>query len=157
MGDLNVEKDNPVYHTIISQSGLSDAYRIIHPEPTLKDMTFNAWKPGEGISRIDYIFTSPEFRIINAKIIKTTVDNRLPSDHFPVLLRRCFNGRKIIPCFSCSTEFFFSTHPLPTPALLHADLISQFQMDLKHICWPFVKYVPDHPVSPLHQQRHQSW
>lgn len=90
MGDLNVEEDNPVYDLTITEGGFTDAYRAKHPEPSDKDLTFNGWQPGEGISRIDYIFTSTEFAIKNARVIKTMILNRYPSDHFPVLVKAEF-------------------------------------------------------------------
>jgi endonuclease/exonuclease/phosphatase family metal-dependent hydrolase len=90
MGDLNVEEDNPVYERIVKEPGMKDAYRIFYPKPTAKDFTFNAWQAGEGINRIDYIFTSENFRITNARVIKTMMYNRYPSDHFPVFVEAGF-------------------------------------------------------------------
>lgn len=86
LGDLNVEEDNPVYDITIHEGNFSDAYRAVHPEASDRDRTFNGWQPGEGISRIDYIFTSSEFTIKNARVIKTMLLNRYPSDHFPVMV-----------------------------------------------------------------------
>lgn len=90
MGDLNVEENNSVYERITENENLTDAYRSIHPEPKPLDLTFNGWQPGEGISRIDYIFTSKEFRIHNARVIKNMMNNRYPSDHFPVFIEATY-------------------------------------------------------------------
>lgn len=90
MGDLNVEEEDPVYWQVLNESGLTDAYRVVHPEPTEKDLTFNGWKTGEGISRIDYVFTSGDFSIKTARVIKTMWNGRYPSDHFPVLVTADF-------------------------------------------------------------------
>ena len=86
MGDLNVEEENPVYQYLITETGLSDAYRTLYPQSSEKDLTYNGWRPEEGISRIDYIFTSGDFNIKNARVIKTMWSGRYPSDHFPVLV-----------------------------------------------------------------------
>ncbi len=90
MGDLNVEEDNLVYDLTINEGNFTDTYRAVHPEVSVRDLTFNGWLQGEGISRIDYIFTSAEFTIKNARVIKTMMLNRYPSDHFPVMVEAEF-------------------------------------------------------------------
>ena len=90
MGDFNVEEDNLVYDLTVNEGKFADAYRAVHPEPSERDLTFNGWQPGEGISRIDYIFTSGEFKINHARVIKTMMYNRYPSDHFPVIVEAEF-------------------------------------------------------------------
>ena len=36
---------------------------------------------------IDYIFATPEFSLISAKIVRTSYDGEYPSDHYPLSVR----------------------------------------------------------------------
>jgi endonuclease/exonuclease/phosphatase family metal-dependent hydrolase len=84
MGDFNVEEDNVVYRTI-TEYGLKDAYREIHPVSDSTDLTFHGWRSETGLSRIDYIFVSHEIKIRNAEVIRKKIHGIYPSDHLPVI------------------------------------------------------------------------
>ena len=49
--------------------------------------TFHFYKGGMGSRRIDYIFATPEFSLISAKIVRTSYDGEYPSDHYPLSVR----------------------------------------------------------------------
>lgn len=84
MGDFNVEEDNAVYRRI-TEYGLKDAYREIHPASDSADLTFHGWRSEIGSSRIDYIFVSHEIKIRSAEVIRKKIHGIYPSDHLPVL------------------------------------------------------------------------
>ena len=89
MGDFNSEEDNPVYK-MIKDFGLKDAYREIKSVSDSMDLTFHGWQNEKGLSRIDYIFVSPDFQVRNARVIKSKVNGIYPSDHFPVVTEIVF-------------------------------------------------------------------
>jgi endonuclease/exonuclease/phosphatase family metal-dependent hydrolase len=84
MGDFNVEDDNVVYR-MITEYGLNDAYRGIHPVSDSTDLTFHGWRSEIGLSRIDYIFLSNEIEIRNAEVMRKKIHGIYPSDHLPVM------------------------------------------------------------------------
>ncbi|MBQ8509852.1 MAG: endonuclease/exonuclease/phosphatase family protein [Clostridia bacterium] len=47
--------------------------------------TYHHFHGGEGIRRLDYIFASEEFSLIDAQVIRSCYDGRYPSDHYPLL------------------------------------------------------------------------
>lgn len=96
-GDFNVDQYNESY-TLINNSGqLRDSYELA-PIKLATNGTFNNWDSnGFSDSRIDHIFLSPQLTVNRYGILtdsyrekltgeKTTYANRLPSDHFPVLI-----------------------------------------------------------------------
>ena len=91
MGDLNVAEDNPVIGYLTGRDAvhgpgpgaLVDTFREIHPEEQLVG-TYNGFEGRASGARIDYIFVSPEFRTLDAAIVRTRREGRYPSDHFPV-------------------------------------------------------------------------
>jgi len=84
MGDFNVEEDNVVYW-MITEYGLKDAYREIHPAFDSTDLTFHGWRSETGLSRIDYIFLYGEIKYRNAEVIRNKIHGIYPSDHLPVI------------------------------------------------------------------------
>jgi endonuclease/exonuclease/phosphatase family metal-dependent hydrolase len=83
-GDFNSEEDNNVYR-LIKDSGFKDTYREIHPAFDSTDLTFHGWENEAGLSRIDYIFVTPEIEIKNSAVIRKKHNSGFPSDHFPVV------------------------------------------------------------------------
>lgn len=49
--------------------------------------TFHGWSGNAGNKRIDYIFVSKEFKILDYQVIKEKNEDRYPSDHFPIISR----------------------------------------------------------------------
>jgi len=91
MGDLNAAEDNPVIAYLNGAGDLTDrspltavdTFRVLHPEEKTVG-TFNGFEGRVNGGKIDYIFVSPEFRTLEAAIVRTSRDGRYPSDHFPV-------------------------------------------------------------------------
>jgi len=93
-GDFNVGEDNPALHSLVGGPGakpgsaaLVDTFRVLHPAVT-EVGTFTAFKFGETRGdKIDYVLVLPGTRVLAADILRTSQDNRYPSDHFPVTAR----------------------------------------------------------------------
>jgi endonuclease/exonuclease/phosphatase family metal-dependent hydrolase len=96
-GDFNTGENNSVILYLKGKVALSksngdkcknpvlmvDTFRVLHPDA--KDVgTFNGFKGNRKGDKIDYIFTLPGVKVLEAKILYDNVDGRFPSDHFPV-------------------------------------------------------------------------
>jgi endonuclease/exonuclease/phosphatase family metal-dependent hydrolase len=84
MGDLNSEPDKEAIFTL-KQNGFNDAYEV-----AMKVYgsigTFNGFNTIEPPTRrIDYIFVSPDIRVMNYGVSSDLIENRYISDHFPVM------------------------------------------------------------------------
>jgi endonuclease/exonuclease/phosphatase family metal-dependent hydrolase len=91
-GDFNVGESNAALATLVGRPpdappAFLDTFRVRYPTQTPVG-TFNGFKYGnvDG-DKIDYILVQPGSEVISAGIIRTSRDNRYPSDHFPVLAR----------------------------------------------------------------------
>jgi len=74
-GSNGDERENPV--------PMVDTFRVLHPDAN-EVGTFNGFKGNRKGDKIDYIFTLPGMKVLEAKILYDNVDGRFPSDHFPV-------------------------------------------------------------------------
>jgi len=83
MGDLNAGESNQAIVTLNKNPNLVHSYRSIHPHATSVG-TFNGFDGTTDGEMIDHIFVSPEIRIRDADIDRTSEKERYPSDHFPV-------------------------------------------------------------------------
>jgi endonuclease/exonuclease/phosphatase family metal-dependent hydrolase len=87
-GDLNSKEDTPAFATLIgadeTSRKLADSYRELHPKRLPDEATFDGWKGIRKGSRIDFVLHTPEFKPIEAEIVRTSYDGRWPSDHYPV-------------------------------------------------------------------------
>ena len=89
-GDFNVGEDNPALHTLVGAPGgpagtLVDTFRVLHRDAT-EVGTFTGFKIGSTRgAKIDYVLVEPGTEVLSAAIIRTSRDNRYPSDHFPVV------------------------------------------------------------------------
>ncbi len=93
MGDFNSGESNPAYRHLTGARALPDAtvpappladsYRLRQPDDTVVG-TFHAFRGGVTGEKIDHILVSPEWRVLDASIVRTSRDGRFPSDHFPV-------------------------------------------------------------------------
>lgn len=84
-GDFNSGEANPATRAMLAS--FRDTFRVIHPQVT-EVGTANAFKFGQTRGeKIDYIFVETETEVLAADILRTSRDNRYPSDHFPVTAR----------------------------------------------------------------------
>ena len=96
-GDFNAGESNPVVMYLKGKVALSgsngresdnpvpmlDTFRALHPD--VKDVrTAHDFKGAREGNKIDYIFTPPSVKVLEAEILYDNVDGRYPSDHFPV-------------------------------------------------------------------------
>ena len=81
-GDFNAGESNPAFRHLI-EHGFADSFRAVHPDARQVG-TFNDFQGLTDGDKIDAILTSPGWTVIDAAIIRTSADGRLPSDHFPV-------------------------------------------------------------------------
>lgn len=91
-GDFNVGEANPALATLTLAAGrgappLVDTFRVLHAD--VKDAgTFSGFKFGNhGTDKIDYVLVQPGTEVMAAEIVRSSRDNRYPSDHFPVTAR----------------------------------------------------------------------
>lgn len=82
-GDFNAGETNPATEAMLKV--FRDSFRRVHP--TARDVgTANQFTAGSaGNEKIDYVFVQPDVEVLNAEIVRTAVDGRYPSDHFPVV------------------------------------------------------------------------
>ena len=86
-GDFNVGEDNVAIQKLIGTKKYVDTFRVMHPD--VKDAgSFSGFKFGS-ISgpKIDYVLVPPGTEVMSAEIVRTSRDNKYPSDHFPVVAR----------------------------------------------------------------------
>jgi endonuclease/exonuclease/phosphatase family metal-dependent hydrolase len=57
-------------YRMITESGLKDTYREIRPDPDSLDITFHGCQNEIGLTRIDFIFVTPDFKVKNTKVIR---------------------------------------------------------------------------------------
>lgn len=73
---------NPTCRT--SPTPLVDTFRVLHPDD--KEVgTFNDLQGKRSGPKIDYIFASGGWEVLQAEILRTQYGGRWPSDHFPVM------------------------------------------------------------------------
>ena len=91
-GDFNVGEDNVAIKTLVgaktgAEAPFLDTFRVRQPRATDAG-TFNSFtfgKPGQ--DKIDYVLVQPGTEVLDAAIIRTSRNERYPSDHFPVVAR----------------------------------------------------------------------
>jgi len=84
-GDFNTGESNPGTRAMLSR--FRDTFRVLHPDATEVGTT-NQFKLGSTTGdKIDYIFVEPATEVLSADIVRTAVNGRYPSDHFPVVAR----------------------------------------------------------------------
>jgi endonuclease/exonuclease/phosphatase family metal-dependent hydrolase len=88
-GDFNVGERNPALTVLVSKgnpaSPFVDTYRVLHPDETVVG-TFTGFKMGNTSGeKIDYVLVQPGAEVMSAEIIRTSRNDRYPSDHFPVV------------------------------------------------------------------------
>ena len=88
-GDFNAGERNAAITALLAApdapSRLVDTFRVLHPAAT-EVGTFTGFKFGStGGEKIDYVLVQPGTDVLSAEIVRTSRDNRYPSDHFPVV------------------------------------------------------------------------
>lgn len=82
-GDFNTGEANPATRAMLQS--FRDTFRVLHRDAT-EVGTANQFKLGAtGGDKIDYVFVEPNTEVLSADIIRTAVNGRYPSDHFPVV------------------------------------------------------------------------
>jgi endonuclease/exonuclease/phosphatase family metal-dependent hydrolase len=90
-GDFNVGERNPALAALVVKGDPStpflDTFRVLYPDEAVVG-TFNGFKIGNTAGeKIDYVLVQPGCEVISAEIIRTSRNERYPSDHFPVAAR----------------------------------------------------------------------
>ena len=76
LGNFNTQKDETIHLA-------SDSFRMLHPQK--KDVgTYHGYKGNTLGDKIDSIFVPPATEVLQASIVRTSSNDRYPSDHFPV-------------------------------------------------------------------------
>jgi endonuclease/exonuclease/phosphatase family metal-dependent hydrolase len=76
LGNFNTQQDETILLA-------SDSFRILHPQK--KDVgTYHGYRGNTQGDKIDSIFVPPTTEVLDASIVRTSVNDRYPSDHFPV-------------------------------------------------------------------------
>lgn len=91
MGDFNGNPADPPIRFLRGETAgkgaavkLTDAYSSLHGEPGLTAHNFRGGDEGEPI---DYIFTTPDFRMVNVRVDRAEREGGYPSDHYPVVAK----------------------------------------------------------------------
>lgn len=117
-GDFNSGESNAALHRLTGVPGATgalpapfvDTFRMLHPtEKTVG--TFTGFKFGaiDG-DKIDYVLVQPGTAVTEATIVRTSRNNRYPSDHFPVTARFM-----LLPPRARTPEVGASTPPTSAP------------------------------------------
>lgn len=80
LGDFNEPPDGRVYR-ILEEMGLKDTWRLLGFNE--RASTHHNFEGQPDVGRIDWIFVSEHFQVLNGNIVVDSVDGRYPSDHFP--------------------------------------------------------------------------
>jgi endonuclease/exonuclease/phosphatase family metal-dependent hydrolase len=88
LGDLNAGEENAATRFLTSHLDfpLIDTFRVRHSGAS-KVGTFHAFKGATSGEKIDYVFASLDFYVLEAQIVRDNLRGRYPSDHFPVTAR----------------------------------------------------------------------
>jgi len=92
LGDFNLKIDSEGYQTLTTRTKgeanepyFADVWKALN-RPEENAGTFHRFK-GQPLDRIDFIFISSEFKVIDVKKITYEKAGKYPSDHFPVFTR----------------------------------------------------------------------
>ncbi|HSN68406.1 MAG TPA: endonuclease/exonuclease/phosphatase family protein [Thermoanaerobaculia bacterium] len=85
-GDFNTTPDSEPYRIMTAEPrGLRDALTISECPPHGPTGSWNGFSAIEAGRRIDFVFLSPGFHVLEHAILSDTFDGRFPSDHLPVI------------------------------------------------------------------------
>lgn len=85
MGDFNIESTTPAYTSLTVTRGLNDAAVLTEMDSV---GTFRTFDPAANVSRrIDYVFLTSGYRVLDYRVLSPLRNRRYPSDHLPVVAR----------------------------------------------------------------------
>lgn len=82
LGDFNEPPDGGVYNALL-EAGLKDTWRLLGFEDDERASTHHNFEGKPDVGRIDWIFVSDHFQVLNGNIVMDSYEGRYPSDHFP--------------------------------------------------------------------------
>jgi endonuclease/exonuclease/phosphatase family metal-dependent hydrolase len=62
---------------------MTDTFRVVHPEEP-EQGSYHGFKGTPSKQKIDYIFATPDLKVLKSELIKVHREGRYPSDHFPL-------------------------------------------------------------------------
>jgi len=84
MGDFNAGETNAAVASMTAGGVLRDTFRVRHSDASPVG-TFTGFKSGQvNGEKIDHIFATADWEVLDAAIVRTDRNKRYPSDHFPV-------------------------------------------------------------------------
>jgi endonuclease/exonuclease/phosphatase family metal-dependent hydrolase len=93
-GDFNGDHQSTWYQALANSGLLKDAYRQVE-RPYANNASFNAFgKQSDRKEIIDHIFTTHHFKVRKWGVLTDTYHGKFPSDHFPVLVKLDYTGKK---------------------------------------------------------------
>jgi endonuclease/exonuclease/phosphatase family metal-dependent hydrolase len=93
-GDFNGDHQSNWYQAIANSGLLKDTYRQVE-HPYANNASFNAFgKQSDRKEIIDHIFVTGDFRVKKWGVLTDTYHGKFPSDHFPVLVKLDYAGKK---------------------------------------------------------------
>lgn len=93
-GDFNGDQQSEWYLTLANSGLLQDTYKQV-PYPYASNASFNAFGSKlDGEQIIDHIFVTNHFKVNKWGILTDTYHGKFPSDHFPILVKLTYGGKK---------------------------------------------------------------
>lgn len=93
-GDFNGDHQSNWYQAIANSGLLKDTYRLVE-HPYVNNASFNAFgKQSDRKEIIDHIFVTDGFRVRKWGVLTDTYHGKFPSDHFPVLVKLDYAGKR---------------------------------------------------------------
>lgn len=89
-GDFNAGEDNPAVRAM-ARDAFVDTFNALHAGDADVN-TYHAFRGTTAGARIDFVFASPGWVVLESAIVRTARDGRYPSDHFPVSARLAWPG-----------------------------------------------------------------
>ncbi len=85
IGDFNMEEDDPAIANFMTArpQAFRDTFRAVHPDAKVIG-TFHGFTESVNGAKIDFIFASAEWMVLDARILHDNEEGRYPSDHFPI-------------------------------------------------------------------------
>lgn len=83
-GDFNCGYQSKPYSELLKTKRLQDTWLQFSGDRPAKEGTFNGFRGKDDGARIDWVLSSSDFTVTDARIVKTSRESRYPSDHFPV-------------------------------------------------------------------------
>ncbi|WP_208588620.1 endonuclease/exonuclease/phosphatase family protein [Gracilibacillus suaedae] len=89
-GDLNSEPNNVVVRFLRGEETLQgqtphlqDSFKVVNSKP---GQTFHKFSGGINGEPIDYIFCTPECKVLSADVDRSQIDGNYASDHYPIIV-----------------------------------------------------------------------